>query len=73
MQKFLFWHFFAVPHLAVHAVSSQVGATVVVRGGRAVVPDGVRGHSDVPVVDLTQSITSVEVKKPGKVVKNEYH
>jgi len=38
-------------------VSSQVGAIVVVTGGRAVVPDEVRGHSDVPVVDLTQSIT----------------
>lgn len=38
-------------------MSSQVGAIVVVTGGRAVVPDEVRGHSDVPVVDLTQSIT----------------
>ena len=39
-----------------------VTSVVVVTGGGAVVPDAVRGHSDVPVVDLTQSITSVEVK-----------
>ena len=34
-------------------------AVVVTGGGEAVVPDGVRGHSDDPVVDVTQSRTSV--------------
>ena len=34
------------------------GGEGVVPGGETVVPDGLLGHSVVPVVDLTQSMTS---------------
>ena len=43
---------------AVVGGDGAVGGAEVVTGGETVVPEGLLGHSDVPVVDLTQPMTS---------------
>ena len=72
LQTFFLLHFLAFPHFFWHFFSfikSTHGAGVVGGwvvggwvggwvGGETVVPDGFLGHSFVPVVDLTQSMTS---------------
>ena len=48
--------------LTVAQVVGPVGGGGIVGGGEIVVPDGFLGHSVVPVVVLTQSMTSRKVK-----------